>query len=486
MAIKRYIPFLILLIALLPRLYLGLESGVYPDEITWMVKGKEFVYALKSLNLDYFRHAWWADTTETYAIGLPVVILSGLSHVLFAGCGKYSLHLFSDIFASRLPIIIVNSLFPVLLYQLLRKSYSVRIALITSILWAINPVAIGLDSFVLHDSFLTFFSFVSVYTFYRSLKSSGSSITPGFFAALSFLQKPSAILIFPAWLLLALLHRRSHGFRQLFTNLFVCWLTLTLIWPGAWFNPLLAPFEYLYRQTFFAQTQGLTNYFLGQPTSSPPAYYYLFQFFFRLPESIIILFVAAVIFYLSRTPITFSPLFFFPLAYLVAVSLLTAKAGIRYAWPVLPWIYLAVAWFLKRLRLRLLYLVVLFSVFTTLATWRYFPEPYGLFYNQFILGPTVAQKYDMVGLCVGNKAALALLDQKHPQGTVAILGCSDTGNYHTSRTLTKNYTHADYIIMEQANFQQFPHRRDTLHALTRPLLYTVRQSGVITATIYGR
>src|SRR3990170_349304 len=88
---------LIYLIALLPRLWQLGATPVYVDEVTWVVKGKEAIYALAKGNLDYFRNrAWWNDRKDTYAIGWPTVLASGLAHVILAGSGQYSLHWLDD------------------------------------------------------------------------------------------------------------------------------------------------------------------------------------------------------------------------------------------------------------------------------------------------------------------------------------------------------------------------------------------------------
>ena len=78
MATDKKILLVIYLVTLFSRFYQLNNSIVYPDEVTWMVKGKETIYALAKLNISYFKTAWWNDNTETYAIGLPVVVLNGL------------------------------------------------------------------------------------------------------------------------------------------------------------------------------------------------------------------------------------------------------------------------------------------------------------------------------------------------------------------------------------------------------------------------
>lgn len=64
---------IVYLIALLPRLLFLGEAGIYSDEITWMVRGKEVVYSVLHRNLPYFHNAWWNKKNDTEAIGLPLV-----------------------------------------------------------------------------------------------------------------------------------------------------------------------------------------------------------------------------------------------------------------------------------------------------------------------------------------------------------------------------------------------------------------------------
>jgi hypothetical protein len=114
----------------------------------------------------------------------------------------------------------------------------------------------------------------------------------------------------------------------------------------------------------------------------------------------------------------------------------------------------------------------------------YFPNSYSLYYNHFVIGPQTAKKLDLVGLCLGNKAAFTYMSNHHLSGTVAVLGCSDTANYHTKLPLTKDWTTAKYIVLESAHYQLFPNIPSVQSLTTRNLIAVIEEQGVETARVY--
>lgn len=483
------------IVALLPRLYGLSKTEVYPDEISWMVFGKELVYALVKGNWSYFSHAWWNDQTGTYAIGLPLTFLSGIFHIVFAGDGKYSLHFFSDIVASRLPLVIISSLFPALIYSFGHRFLSKPLALAAALAYSLNPVAIAVDRWVINDGYLTLFSFAAISFYLKAYADNKKSFLPGTFAALAFLTKPHGILVFIPWIYLtATAAKNKPRFFLLISNLITFLIVTFLLWPQSWRAPVFSLVEYIFRQTQLSNF-GVMNYYLGRATTDPGWTYYIFQLIFKTPEIVAVSFFGSLILLvrsiknksLGKTNfhLVIAVALYF-LTFFILVSANKTKTGVRYIAPLLPWIYLAAAWFWgifsKFFHPTTRRLIFLLSLSLILFPLSYFPNYYS-YYNLVIGGAAGAQKYDMVGLCLGDKAALEYLDSNNIAGKVAIVGCPDTGPYNTKRQLA-SVPEADLIIVESAYLQQHPESPLLNPTKGKQPLKSVVENGIITARIY--
>lgn len=487
------IPLVIFLIALAVRLYGLGKTAVFADEISWMVFGKDLFYSLAKHNLDFLKNAWWASNKETYAIGLPVTLLSSAFYVSLAGASKYSLNLFSDIVAARLPLVIISSLTPVLIYHFCRRLKHRTVGLIAAVGYALNPITIAVDRWVINDSTLTLFSFAAISSFVLLAKESKFSFWPGIFLALAFLSKPHGILAIIPWFVYLVLDRKESDLKLIVGNI-TSFFAATLLWPASWWSPVFSVFEYIARQ-FRLSNIGVMNYYFGRSTTDPGWTYYFFQFFFKTPEIVLLALIAFLVAFYKRFREKFGRENFFILVsifiYLAAIFTLVTfnqtKTGIRYILPLYPWIYIAAGWgwreLLGSLRAYLKPLFVFLSFGIVLVPLNYFPNYYN-FYNSLIGGASGAQKYDMVGLCLGDKAAFEYLDSNNIPGIAAIVGCPDTGPYHTRRKLTKDQEQADLIIVESAYLQQYPESPLLARTLGKKPIKKIIENGIITARIY--
>lgn len=470
----------IYIVGLIPRLYQLSSTGIYPDEITWMVKGKETIYALGKLNLNYFKTAWWNDSKDTYAIGWPLVITNGISHVLFAGAGKHSLHFFSDLTASRLPLVFLGPLTAVALFIFARKYINDKIAFVTALLYTLNPITIALDRWLLHDSYLTLFCFMGVITYINAYDKRKLSLLPAAFAILAFLTKPQGVIVLVSWISLLFLNKSRYSLKLFSLNL-AGFFVFSFIWPQTWFDPLSIP-HYLLNQLKLANVgDPIPNYFFG-PTSNPHWSYYFFQLATRLPEIILVLFLFSILNLKKKIKSSLIlPALTFCLVYLFAISAVSVKGGIRYALPLFPWIYLVAGYSLQRVRNKLILTAI---IATLVIPSLYYHPDYYLYHNLIIGGPSGAQRYDLVGTCIGSKAALEYLDKKQINGLTGIIGCYNTGPYNTGRPLTSNWNAAELLILESHYSQQYPRRPEVLGLQNRQLIHTIIQKGVVTAQIY--
>lgn len=487
----------IYILSLFFRLYHLSSTEVYPDEITWMVKAKETFYALTSFNLKYFENAWWDSKTDTYAISWPLVTMVGPFHVFLSGVGKYSLHLLSDIVASRLPVAIIGAfLGPVIFY------YGITFigffpAIIAGLAYTINPIVISLDRWILNDSFLALFSFLAIASFIKLKNKNKFSPLPGLWLALSFLSKPHGILVAIAWLYLSITDKvqGKTSWRLIFLNSTSFFFWVTILWPKSWITPIFAIPSYLINQSILVNRgDPIHNFYFGKAVDSPHWSYYIFQFLFRTPEILVLGFVVGIVLVLVskkyrnkiHTPAV-GAIVTYLLVALFILSTSSVKGGVRYMLFVYPWIYIFVAKVLFDLFKRSFpfprFALIAFTIASLLSPFLYFPQLY-LYYNQFVKGPDNAKKYDMVGLCFGAKESLEFLDRKGLEGPASILGCSDTGSYHSSRQLTKYIYSTRWIVLESAYTQQFPTDSKVLFLQRLTPKYIVYEKGFVTARIY--
>lgn len=496
--------FLLILAATL-RLLVMAKAPIYDDEITWMVRGKETIYALIHHNFAYFRYAWWTDTTETQAISLPLVFLNGGFHVLLAGAGKYSLHLFSDIIASRLPIVILSSLLPLFLYYCGSSFFTKKVALLGAVLYALNPIAINIDTWVLNDSLLTIFTFLSIAIFYKSAKEGKNTIFPGFFLALSLLTKPLGILPIAFWIIYFLINNRTlKVLKLILSNLAFAFILVTVLWPQSWFNPIFSFPEYFYRQANLVQTN-LAVYYWDKVTFDPGWSYYLFQFFTRMPEGIILGFIFYLVFFiinfkknmrdkhkqsllLRNKDFLMIPVFGYLVLFLLCLNLSAQKLGIRYALPMLPWLILLAAsglWKMfnqfKDLVFRRIYVFVMAVI---LIYPIFFWPDYYLFYNYLIGGPKGAQKYDMVGLCASSKPAIEYLNSIKYHGKIYVAGCQSSAYYYTNIPIVNDFREANVVVLETYFQRQHPEREVFEFLKDKPVWKSFEKHGAVIAEIY--
>lgn len=492
---KVWLLLLIYLIAVTVRLYDLTNSSIYSDEITWIVRGKELIYALIHRNMGFLVNGWWTNPGDTEAIGLPLTFLGGLSQLLFSGTGKYSLKIFNDIFASRLPVVLVSSLVPVAIYYFGSGLISRKLSLFSSIIYIFNPISIALDRSVVHDSFLTLFSFVAIISYIYYARKKTVNILPGIFLSLAFLTKPNGILPILGWFAYFILVDRSkYSIKYFLINLLSFILIVTLLWPSSWRMPVIAIFEYLFRQFGLVQN-GMSVFYKGVITYRPGFDYYLFQFLVRMPVVLIFGFVVSILIILRSVirkvnpiKVTFIPIILYIFVFFLLISISSKKMGIRYAEPLLPWFVIFSTWglikFVSMIRNTYLKsLTVLIIAFGALTPLSYSPDYY-FYYNSLIGGPKGAQQYDMVGFCSSSRLAAKFLTSQNVTGSVFVSGCPEAVRYYSSIDITYHYLDAEYIILETYMLNQHPEDVAVMYLTDKTPLKDIQFHGATIAKIY--
>ncbi len=465
------------------------------DEVTWMVHSKELVYAIAQRDLSFFKEkAWWTWESENYAIGLPANLLGGVSHIALGGSSRFSLKLLPDILASRLPIALASAFLPLLVYRFLFFVGQPQVGLLAALGLSVSPLMLASDRWFLNDSFLALFSFLSLSSFYLAGKQKRLSLWPGVWLALAFLTKPHGVLIGIGWLGCLLLPSRKTYLRALVANSIAFFLATTLLWPTAWINPLIAIPEYLWRQLHLAQVP-VQSLFLGRVTLDPGHLYYPFHLLNKNPEIVVIGAICALLFFLFQTNkrrrlLDSLPFLLYCLCFYLLITLSGTKAGPRYLLPLLPWFYilsaLGLVWLYRRLNLPLRLGLISLGLVSLSAFLLYFPENQ-IYFNQFVGGPKGVAGTSRIGVCLGGRPALLLLDQKGVVGSYYLYGCAENGPYYTGRIQTKDLRDTKYFI-EETWLSELHHDDSVLPYVNThfKLLTPIYQYGAQTARIYER
>ncbi|MFC1649101.1 ArnT family glycosyltransferase [Patescibacteria group bacterium] len=473
--LKKYIPYVFLfLLALLIRVYGLNEPAIFPDEITWMVRGKETFLALRTFDsqhiLNYFNSAWWNMTNDTQAIALPLVGLIGpFVAYLGKGGGILTYGLFEDQVISRFILIVANSLFFPIFYYFSRKITSKGVSIFATTILLLDPFLIGISRIVINDSLLMIFSFLAIVSYTFVEKRTYSILLSAMFLSLAFLTKPIGILPVAAWISYSVLSKnRFQEFKTIVYTGLLCVLMISIVWPPSWTSPVISIVEYLLRQTDLVQ-EGNTYFFFGEVSKNPSSYFYIFQLITKLPIYVILAAIGYIV--VSAHRLLHSKnvkmfarkhkfeisVFVYILIFLLVISFSPKKLGARYALPLWPFIYLSSAHFiyrvlihLKRIWLRALLVsfLVLVSLFAAYSTFPY----YEFYSNTFVGGSAGAQKHDLVGLCYGAKESVEYIKKCYPDvGSLAYLGCSKTViPYYSNLNANVNWTYEQIVVIENS------------------------------------
>lgn len=487
---------LLFLLFLGTRLYRLGETPIYPDEITWMVRGKETALAIKTKDLDFFKSAWWTTKTDTEAIAIPLTAISGFP-IIYLGKGQsvLSRNVLQDYIAGRGSVIIFSAVFVILYYFLIQKFLGGKIAFLSALFLTLDPIFVANSKLIMNDIFLTVFIFISVASYLFVKEKTLSILFSSMAAAAAFLTKPNGLVVFAVFLFQALIYREKwkEELGKFFTASALTAVFISLVWPASWSNLLFAIPEYIFRQGGLVGA-GINNYFMGKLTENPPFYYYLFELLTRLPPLIIAGFAAslAVLFFgKDRNRKSFISIFFFLLCFLLVISLSPKKLGVRYALPLWPWIY-AVSLYGMSFIIEKIKPAVFKSIsYILVAAWFvgvfvYFFPYHDLYYNFTVGGAAGSGRYDMVGLCTGSKAAADYILECYPQvRSIGALGCgSSTIPYYYPYSYTSDWKDKKVFYVE-AYYLQLAKDREVLDYVdANPASYIVSRNGLNLAYVY--
>lgn len=448
-------------VALLPRLA-AIDRYITPDELTWVYRSVLFREAL--------RQGQWAETLTAGHPGVTTTWLGAVSMSLQmavqpAGRAAYEWatkmawlapdnaaafqQLATFLTGGRVAAAVVNSLGLAALFPLLSRLYNRPVAVLATLLLALDPFYAGLSGLLHVDGLMTTFVALSLV----SLGLVGRvgrwrmPLFSGAMAGLAILSKSPALLLLPVAALYLFMQiwwpdrkappaSRSARFQQTVKNgaawLGSCLLTMLVLWPALWSAPLSVfslagsnagrHIEEALRPTFF----------LGQVAFEHGPWFYPLNLAFRLSPVVFAgLLVAALMLVVqlvrSRRLPSWPTLLLtaWIILFLVGISL-AAKKFDRYALPVIPSLVIlsALGWW----RLRLLLMremagrnrsfnagAILLLLLQALYLLRFTPYPLAA-YNILLGGPPVAAQVVTVGWGEGISAGGQWLNKQEGSG----------------------------------------------------------------------
>lgn len=497
---QKFILLALFLLAFAVR-FIGISGhGLFHDELSWMVRGKELFFAYKQGNLKFFESGWWLSKYAAEPFGLPMALLAGTMLVLFSpGQSRLSLGVIPDIIAARIPVVLIGSFFIPVFYLLIKKYTNGKMALISSLLFALDPVSIGLSRWVHQDLALMIFSFLGIFLFIRN-NSNKTLITSALFSSFALLTKPQGLLIILTLLVYFLTLDKKE--RKIFLSKLLMWgflvAVLTIVFfPFLWKNPITQMILYLQTQMEVV-SKGHTVYFLGQITRKPPWYYYFVISPFHFTETVLLGLIAGLIGLFITFKNRFSRLsplvkisLIYSLLFFVTVSLANKKLGIRYLFPIWPYIFLFAGWGLFMLsnlfprKIQKMFWLFIFT-FTIIEILGFYPSYY-LFHNHLISAKQY-QEMKLVGVCDGIKPAMEYLGPLIGEGSkIMFLNCGTTANYYTGysiKIIDDINEGPEYIILETNYVQRFPQIKSSIEENNYQVLKEIDFRGISLVTIY--
>lgn len=231
-------------LAAVPRV-VDLGAFLTADEKNWIGRSYEFVRAFKDLRFNDMLQTTHPGVTTLWLSGATITARIITSHVPFS-----FQHLRHFVVAAQLPIALANTLAIPLGYLLLRRLFSSWwLAVVGSVIIALDPFLIGYSRVVHVDALLASFMFLAALSILLYAKENYSRnwlLLAALFSGLAILTKAPAIFLIPFFVLVVLVSNpaalRAHLFLKDRTRDFVTWLLIVvllfiLIWPAILWVP---------------------------------------------------------------------------------------------------------------------------------------------------------------------------------------------------------------------------------------------------------
>ena len=314
------------LLALGPRAF-GLGVFITPDERRWIERSVQFFSAISIGNFaDTFQSGHPGVTTKwTGTIGLLVRYLSQARQPSLTGLWAFLEAVPVDPSVSaeylpvmRFPTVLLTSACVVAVYFMVRRIFGDRVALLSGILLALDPLYLSHSRVIHHDALATTFMTLAVLSFlicawygrWRTFL-----VLSGLAAGLSFLSKGPALFLAPFVGLLCGIGYLAQvmDWRKIERGALVRWvsawlgwaavalLIFFLLWPIMWVDPVSAVQGLLAKSVGYAgeaHTKG--NFFLGRAVDNPGPLFYPVTLLFRTTPLALLGLIAAFCFWIRE------------------------------------------------------------------------------------------------------------------------------------------------------------------------------------------
>lgn len=522
----------VLAVAFVPRA-LSLDAFATADEAKWVYRSAQFLGALLRGDL--------AGTVVNLTPAVTTTWLGGLGLTAYHASQPTAQSLpFADWLASlpefraeldvlvavRWPMVVLNAVGVVVLYQLARRLVSRRVALLFALLLACDAQSIGLSRILGHDAPAGLFVGWSLLACLIAWKdaarmpaeqgvagprqAAASSwvwlVCSGLAAGLAFLSKSPTFFLIPFVGLVALLSwlRRQCSPRLALARLALwgvaAWLMFVLLWPAAWRDPLGAPYAVIHN-AFLSATDRLEaeaeGYWLVPDLGS---LYYPINGAFKLSVLASLGLLAWLVFSLARrrrpTPLE-TWLWAFALLFTLFMTL-GGKRSNRYLLPAWPALYLLAAlgldgiagyasrWATGAARLaRTVGMCALGAALLGPLVWSY---PYYLtYFNPWLGGPLTAPQLVKIGWGEGLDQVGRWLNSQ-PEAAALRVGstyASALAPFFAGRVSHISAEGLDYVVVYRKQLQEGePSPTILRYYQAMPAAYTVRLAGIDYAYVY--
>ncbi len=308
-------------LALLPRV-LTLDAFITWDEPMWVFRSGRFLNGLT--------HARWADTAPTGHPGVITMWAGVLGVTLYSTSDPAAGQALATLAASaglhaqdtsalrllggflplaRLPVAVVTALTVAAFYCLARRLFDLPTALLAALLLAFDPFFLAHSRLLHLDALVTSFmtlSLLSLLAYLMDGRRARYAAVSGLCAGLALLTKlpaafmaPFALLLTSSCWLAGVVQRKlgmvavgdapivscdpcSYPWRGLLLWGLAAALTLVVLWPALWADPLGTARTLLSTASRYATTPHMNNYWFGQVVRDPGLPFYLLAFGFRL------------------------------------------------------------------------------------------------------------------------------------------------------------------------------------------------------------
>ncbi len=479
---KYFISLLIFLLAFVPRL-LDLDRFLTPDEFLWVDRSQDFLAGLTNPDYECVRSfiIEWEGFTQkglgcTLRTGHPGVttmwsgtlgfILRWLADGRPLPLHNYVLSISTDpldprfLAPTRFGVVLVTSLAVVAVYWLARRLFGSSIALIGSLLLALDPFHIALSRVIHHDALSTTFMTLSALCaliYWGQGASRKWLVASGLLAGFGFLSKSPAMYLMPFvavtgfWFAFARGHMQADWKKALLRLIGegLLWFVMAAVifiafWPAMWVIPLrVLETIFVIGSKYAEGGHAKGNFFLGQISHDPGPLFYPITWLYRTSPLVVIGVLAALVMGLLQwrrsqpSAIATAPqtsfkrylpiiLIFIAGYYLLMAS--GAKKQERYFLPVYPWFnFIAAAGLVALINSRSLarripgrasrpaFLVVTLFLINGASVVYNFPY-YFTYYSPFFGGIKGVAKISTIGWGEGLDRAAAYLNRHADPG----------------------------------------------------------------------